>query len=398
MIFFFFPSIQYSQNFWSASGLGTLRISSFTISSDNTIFAGKENNFINSDKIYRSNDNGTNWIKSDTGITQSSIFHMAVSPNGQIFADNFRSTDNGHTWSVLPSAPYLNVKDIAVSNTASVYYASSTNGLFRSTDNGDTFTDIASSITSQNVLSVLPANNGYLYAGTLHDLYRSKDDGATWVAVGLPLTPQVYALAEGPSEKLFACTSSGIYVSIDNGDTWVSKWPFSAPFSSVVITSDGNNAFAGMINFNGTLHSTDGGDSWNFFNDGLTDTYVNDIIITSTGTVFAGTRDGVFKGSVVITGIEEKEINIPKEFYLFQNYPNPFNPNTNINFSIPNSSFVTLKVYDVLGKEVANLVNEELSAGTYNFNFDAAKLTSGIYFYRIQTDNFVETKKMTLLK
>ena len=96
------------------------------------------------------------------------------------------------------------------------------------------------------------------------------------------------------------------------------------------------------------------------------------------------------------TGIKDEEL--PSKFELFQNYPNPFNPGTNINFSIPNSSFVILKVYDVLGKEVANLVNEELSAGTYNFNFDAAKLTSGIYFYRIQTDNFVETKKMILLK
>lgn len=85
-------------------------------------------------------------------------------------------------------------------------------------------------------------------------------------------------------------------------------------------------------------------------------------------------------------------------YYLNQNYPNPFNPGTKINFSIPKNSFVTLKVYDMLGKEVAALVNENLNPGSYNFDFNAAGFASGIYFYKITAGDFSEVKKMTLLK
>jgi hypothetical protein len=89
---------------------------------------------------------------------------------------------------------------------------------------------------------------------------------------------------------------------------------------------------------------------------------------------------------------------VPTKFELTQNYPNPFNPATIINFSIPELSKVTLKVYDVLGKEVATLLNEEKAAGNYEVKFDASKLTSGVYFYSISTGSNVITKKMMLLK
>jgi hypothetical protein len=86
------------------------------------------------------------------------------------------------------------------------------------------------------------------------------------------------------------------------------------------------------------------------------------------------------------------------EFVLSQNHPNPFNPSTTINYQIPELSFVTLKVYDVLGNEVGTLVNEEKPIGNYEVEFDAISLTSGIYFYKLQAGSFVETKKMVLMK
>ena len=88
----------------------------------------------------------------------------------------------------------------------------------------------------------------------------------------------------------------------------------------------------------------------------------------------------------------------PDNYLLAQNYPNPFNPSTTINFTIPNSEFVTLKVYNILGSEVATLVNENLSAGAYRFNFDAKGLASGVYLYELNAGNFREIKKMNLLK
>ena len=96
----------------------------------------------------------------------------------------------------------------------------------------------------------------------------------------------------------------------------------------------------------------------------------------------------------------ESELNT---YSLLNNYPNPFNPSTTIRYSIPTSEFVTLKVYDVLGNEVATLVNEEKSAGEYEVEFNShsgvdKNLVSGIYFYQLKVGNFIETKKMILIK
>jgi hypothetical protein len=88
----------------------------------------------------------------------------------------------------------------------------------------------------------------------------------------------------------------------------------------------------------------------------------------------------------------------PTLYFLSQNYPNPFNPVTTVNYQIPELSFVTLKVYDVLGNEVAALVNEEKPIGNYVVEFSANNLPTGIYFYRLQAGSFVETKKMVLMK
>ncbi len=98
------------------------------------------------------------------------------------------------------------------------------------------------------------------------------------------------------------------------------------------------------------------------------------------------------------TAVEDEFSGIPSEFGLFDNYPNPFNPSTSINYRTPVKSFVSLKVYDMLGKEVATLVNEEKGVGTYKIDFNATSLPSGIYFYRLQAGSFVETKKMVLMK
>ncbi len=115
-------------------------------------------------------------------------------------------------------------------------------------------------------------------------------------------------------------------------------------------------------------------------------------IVGRNGTILKTTNGGV-------TFIDEdtNEI-IVKEFELFQNYPNPFNPTSTIKYQIPELDFVTLKVYDVLGNEIATLVNEEKPAGTYEVEYKGSGLPSGIYFYRLQANTFVETKKMVLIK
>jgi len=89
---------------------------------------------------------------------------------------------------------------------------------------------------------------------------------------------------------------------------------------------------------------------------------------------------------------------IPTEFSLSQNYPNPFNPTTNIEFRIADFGFVTLKIYDMLGRNIATLMNESLPPGVYRRTWDGSGYPSGLYYYRLQTSNFLDTKTMTLLK
>jgi hypothetical protein len=104
--------------------------------------------------------------------------------------------------------------------------------------------------------------------------------------------------------------------------------------------------------------------------------------------------DGQFEYSNVI----EVDAGLPKVFALEQNYPNPFNPTTVISYQLPVASEVSLKVYDVLGKEVMTLVNGRQAAGAYNYTLNASNLSSGVYFYRLRAGNFVSTKKMMLVK
>ncbi len=99
-----------------------------------------------------------------------------------------------------------------------------------------------------------------------------------------------------------------------------------------------------------------------------------------------------------VTGISPNGNETPDQFSLGQNYPNPFNPVTNINFSLPVSGFVSLKVFDVLGREVATLVDKQINAGSYTVNFDASKLSSGVYFYRLTSGEFSDIKKLMLVK
>lgn len=94
--------------------------------------------------------------------------------------------------------------------------------------------------------------------------------------------------------------------------------------------------------------------------------------------------------------IQSNEIAV--KYLLSQNYPNPFNPSTNIDFSIPNTGLVTIKIFDVTGREVKTLVNKEYAAGNYKVTFDASYLSTGVYFYTLISGGFVETKKMILVK
>jgi hypothetical protein len=105
-----------------------------------------------------------------------------------------------------------------------------------------------------------------------------------------------------------------------------------------------------------------------------------------------------FDGSFQYSEVVEVTFDVPKDFVLQQNFPNPFNPSTTIRYAVPQTSPVIIKVYDLTGQEVATLVNEVKEAGTYEVKFDAGKLASGVYIYRMTAGEFTSVKKMNVLK
>jgi hypothetical protein len=119
---------------------------------------------------------------------------------------------------------------------------------------------------------------------------------------------------------------------------------------------------------------------------------------TLSNTVTSPTRPNIQLTMNLAMSTGNNTIGTPKEFALYQNYPNPFNPVTKIRYELPISGFATLKVYDMLGKEVATIVNEDKKAGRYIVDFDGTNLASGVYFFKFQVASFVQTRKMILLK
>ena len=106
-----------------------------------------------------------------------------------------------------------------------------------------------------------------------------------------------------------------------------------------------------------------------------------------------------FNGTFSYSDVVNVDVtSLPIQFELAQNYPNPFNPSTTIKFSIPQSSNVTLKIFNTLGQEVSTLINQNMESGVHTINFDASQLNSGIYFYRLDADQFSQVRKMTLIK
>ena len=134
---------------------------------------------------------------------------------------------------------------------------------------------------------------------------------------------------------------------------------------------------------------------------GLTKAYIAEITKDNLGHLIIGAfNSSIYRSNEIITGELGINENVIVDYSVQQNYPNPFNPSTNIQYAISSTQFVTLKVYDLLGREVVTLVNEEKTAGSYEIEFGvkSLELSSGIYFYKLQAGEFVETKKMILLK
>ena len=398
---------------WSSIGIPLADVGTVFVSGTN-LFAGTKTG-----DIFRSTDGGASWklvVPAPSGT--GSYYGAAFAANGQkVVASSgtsmFLSTDNGASWTGDASWTDGSPVNALAFNGTSVFAGTNGDGIYRSTDNGTIWTGPSlPAYTYVNSLAVIGTD---IFAATSGGLYRSIDNGSSWNVMGL--VDSAANIAVGGTNLFVGSSGYGLSLSGNNGTSWTSitsglpNNPMVSPscyilalgvsgtdlFASVAL---GNGGFSGGPTDKGIFLSTDNGSHWKAVDSGLTDLGVQSLAANGTK-LFAGTdSSGIWEVPVasLTTGVKESVGKTPREFSLSQSYPNPFNPTTVINYQIRLTSHVTLKVYDILGREVESLVDRQQTAGNYSVSFDGSNLPSGVYLYRLQAGNFSSVKKMMLLK
>jgi photosystem II stability/assembly factor-like uncharacterized protein len=395
--------------------------------------------------IYRSTDNGTSWNDVNNGLTNAPVKELTVI-GSTIFAGTgwniYTSSNMGISWT--PSELYGNgCSGFALVDTILFVSGELPSKFNLSTDKGITWTTPLNAGLPLIYFTCLTANGNNLFAGTKGvtpisgipqgGVFHSTDDGASWNLAGLKNT--VITAIASVGKNIYVGTDHGtVNISTDNGLTW--SIILTVPYSISAIVNRDGDVFIGTWG-GGALSSTNGGIKWNWVNIGLSGSamYVSTFLVQREN-VFMGTNSGVYilnsygagwtsvnsglpnavyalvvSDSIMYAGSYEgvwcrplsemitgNLINPPAAYTLYQNFPNPFNLTTVMSYSLPARSIVTLKVYDILGREVRTLVNESQNAYTHSVMFNASGLSSGVYLYRIIAGKFVDTKKFVLIK
>ena len=397
-----------SQIVWEkTTGPYSSYIYALAVGANNILYAGTS-----SGGFYSTTDEGNTWTQISSAFQSFDVMSLCFNTSGEFFAGTFgggiyKSTDSGTSWKAINGSgnnqlTNLNVYSVAALKNNVILAGTSGDGIFISKDDGSTWNQ--TSVTGAAIFAFTSDNNGNIYAGTNGNItgsggvMLSTDNGSSWTSTGLA-SINVQSLTLGLYNKLFAGSSygKGIFSSTNQGKTWSSPALSNNNILAMIMNQSGT-LFAGT-DANGVYASIDNGTNWIQASTNLTDQYILSLAVDNNGILFAGTdANGVFRTGNVATSVKNTGSNLPTSYTLYQNYPNPFNPSTIISYSIPKSSMVTIKVYDVLGREIETLVNEQKIPGNYNITFNAGKLASGVYLYRIQAGNFWETKKMMLLK
>ncbi|MEP7146508.1 MAG: YCF48-related protein [bacterium] len=374
--------------------------------------------------VYVSRNRGDNWTSIATIAGGGSAHSFYVSPldtNVWIAAITgspdrvTKSTNYGATWTTSISRDFSNYGqplEMDQNNPAVFYFAPDNGGFYKSTDNGSTFTEISNNFPFRSPCDILVMwdSSNVIFVGDgitgsgLADIFKSVNGGVNWTRV------KTLSSSESPSmcntvfeqEEVYATEWGGSnwYRSQDYGTTWnvdfstgFSGWGSGVCYEDPNVILIGNYGAQSAFTFNGQNYTTIGS---------LSGAGAG-ILLPDKNMILNMQTSSLFKLNVsysVITAVNESIISsqVPDNYNLYQNYPNPFNPSTKIKFDVPNSGNISLKVYNQLGREVETLVDGIRNAGTYEINFNASALTSGIYFYKIISDGAAITKKMLLVK
>ena len=296
--------------------------------------------------------------------------------------------------------------------------------IHKTTDGMQSWTVISPDLTNGHVQSlgsittvdVSKSDPGVIYCGTDDaNVWVTTNSGNNWVKInnGLPRRWVTRVAVHPDSTNVCYVTLSGykvdstgshIFRTTDFGNVWTSisgNLP-DAPINDVIIDPAKTNSLIIGTDIN-VMITYDLGANWNILSSGIpSNVPCQDLTfhpLSRTLVVWTHGR-GAYKTFIPLTGIQNTNLNISASFELMQNYPNPFNPSTNLEFGISEFGFVSLKIYNALGKEVVTIVNERLAPGRYNYQFSSVnyQLPSGVYFYKMTAGEFSEVKKMILLK
>lgn len=374
-----------------------------------------DNIFVGGDSLYKSTNRGQTW--SATAPTGQLIEITAISKFGNVLylgtygSGVYRSTNNGDSWLPFNSGlgSFAEYAKKFVSTGDTIIYATDGGGVYILIPGSNAWQEYNQDLPDKYAWTtndIAVTNTNIVLSSGASGFYYLRPKGSSlWVESriqtpnGINITTNAF-LAIG--NIIFSGSRFGIYRSIDNGVTWDSVGIRALPLNVVTFAKDNDRIYVGFNRSTDFFvwYSDDLGDTWNPLDHqfhGLKNLYIYD------NKIWAATFDGFYYNPLQPTSVDP--IEIPKKFSLEQNYPNPFNPSTKISWQSPVAGYQTLKVFDMLGNEVATLVNEFREAGNYEVNFDASKLASGVYIYRIDirsdkslTGGFASSKKMLLLK
>ncbi len=335
---------------------------------------------------------------------------IAGSWDGIYYSSNF-----GSSWELIKYPDYQNFRAkslIKINN--KILAGTEGRGIYITTDLGLSWQNITigpDSLYYTNVKVLFKSYDNILASIYRKGIYSSSYYGTNWVNANNGLTDENVTCFAKNDTIIYVGTDNGggLFYSKDSAKTWNSgsHWGLASRFLSSISATD-KNLFALTDHYN-IYFTSDNGNKWQIINTAtIPDPYRENkfnCISVFGNYLFAGTSEGIWRCSLSHITSVENEDRIFNNYDLLQNYPNPFNPTTKIEYSIPKASFAILKVYDLLGREVATLVNEEKSIGNYNVEFNGSALSSGIYFYRIaihsdklQAGDYSSVKKMILIK
>ncbi len=336
-------------------------------------------------------------------VSATTVFACAAS--GRFYA----STDGGMNFVErnLPALTSTN-KTIWFFNSNEGFAGNEAGGLYKTTNAGAVWTQVFSfGASNNNIEDIFFVNDSVGFAcGDVGKFVKTTDRGATWDSTGIdgPGTKTLWEMSFlNVNTGYIGSTNGCIYKTSNGGANWTLQNDTTGLFGVDVIDIEAVSETRGIATGEmGKLFKIVNANQWVvdktiLTNWGLADNLWN-VNFVSTNVAFLSGYNGTVYKVDVLTGTGTGNEQLISDYSLSQNYPNPFNPVTTIEFSIPKNEFVNLKVYNILGKEIKNLVSGNLQAGKYTVNFDAANLPSGMYFYKLTSGTFSSVKKMTLIK